>query len=217
MRRSSRTLPWQSSAKASPRSASSERSWNSSNSTAPMPDSSGSSRIMRVNTPSVTTSMRVFGPDFDTMRARKPIRSPTASDNECAMRSAAARAAMRRGSSTRILRPCSQPSSIRARGTRVVLPAPGGATRTAELRAAKVARSSSRTASIGSGAANCIAAVSGGHVPSASTMCGRRRRLAELPPRFMSCHRADCPDIDGGADEHGQRAWRSTRCHSIEA
>ena len=92
---------------------------------------------MRVKTPSVTTSMRVFGPDFETIRARNPIRSPTASDKECAMRSAAARAAMRRGSSTRILRPWSQLSSINASGTRVVLPAPGGATRTADARAAR--------------------------------------------------------------------------------
>ena len=80
MRRSSRKPRWQSSARASPRSASSERSWNSSNSTAPMPESSGSSRISLVKTPSVTTSMRVFGPDFETIRARNPIRSPTASD-----------------------------------------------------------------------------------------------------------------------------------------
>ena len=154
MRRSSRKPRWQSSARARPRSASSERSWNSSNSTAPMPESSGSSRIMRVKTPSVTTSMRVFGPDFETIRARNPIRSPTASDKECAMRSAAARAAMRRGSSTRIFRPWSQLSFIKASGTRVVLPAPGGATRTADAHAARALRTSSRTASIGSGGVN---------------------------------------------------------------
>ena len=47
-----------------------------------MPESSGSSRIIRVKTPSVTTSMRVVGPDFETIRARNPIRSPTASDKE---------------------------------------------------------------------------------------------------------------------------------------
>ena len=88
------------------------------------------------------------------MRARNPIRSPTGSDSECAMRSAAARAAMRRGSSTRILRAPSQPSSIKASGTRVVLPAPGGATSTAEGCAASAVRRSSRTASIGSGVAN---------------------------------------------------------------
>ena len=165
MRKLSRKPRWQSRASASPRSASSERSWNSSNSTAPMPESSGSSRIMRVKTPSVTTSMRVFGPDFETIRARNPIRSPTASDKVFAMRSAAARAAMRRGSSTRIFRPPSQLSSISARGTRVVLPAPGGATRTAEVRAARASHNSSRTASIGSGVANFMAVVSSGPWP----------------------------------------------------
>ena len=111
-----------------------------------------------MKTPSVTTSMRVFGPDLETIRARNPIRSPTASDKECAMRSAAARAAMRRGSSTRIFRPWSQLSSIKASGTRVVLPAPGGATRTADAHAARALRTSSRTASIGSGGANFMPA-----------------------------------------------------------
>jgi hypothetical protein len=53
-----------------------------------------------VKTPSVTTLIRVFGPDFETIRARDPIRSPTASEKECAMRSAAARAAMRRACAT---------------------------------------------------------------------------------------------------------------------
>jgi len=116
---------------------------------------------MRLKTPSVTTSMRVLGPDLETIRARKPMRSPTASDKECAMRSAAARAAMRRGSSTRIFRSWSQRSSIKASGTRVVLPAPGGATRTADVRMAKAPSNSFRMASIGSGAVNFMAAVSG--------------------------------------------------------
>ncbi|EGO62333.1 hypothetical protein ALO_19202 [Acetonema longum DSM 6540] len=43
---------------------------------------------------------------------------------------AAARAARRRGSSIRIRRPASQGVSKRAKGTRVVLPAPGGAVNT---------------------------------------------------------------------------------------
>ena len=63
-RRSSRSPPWASSASARPRSASRQRSWNSSKSTAATPSSAGSSRIMRVNTPSVTTSMRVRGRDL---------------------------------------------------------------------------------------------------------------------------------------------------------
>ena len=87
------------------------------------------------------------------------------------MRSAAARAAIRRGSSTRIFRPRSQVSFIKARGTRVVLPAPGGATRTTDAHAAKAVRTSSRTASIGSGGANSISAVSSSHVRFATAAC----------------------------------------------
>ena len=58
--RSSRSAPASSRHSASPRSALSERSWNSSKITAPTPDSSGSDWIIRVSTPSVTTSMRVL-------------------------------------------------------------------------------------------------------------------------------------------------------------
>ena len=90
-RRSSRRAPCASSASASPRSASSERSWNSSNSTAATPSSAGSSRIMRVNTPSVTTSMRVRAETRLCRRTRRPIVSPTFSPSVAAMRAAAAR------------------------------------------------------------------------------------------------------------------------------
>ncbi len=51
-------------ASARPRSASSERSWNSSNSTAATPSSIGSSRMSRVKIPSVTISIRVLPRDF---------------------------------------------------------------------------------------------------------------------------------------------------------
>ena len=78
-RRSSRKPACASSASARPRSASSERSWNSSKSTAATPSSAGSSRIMRAKTPSVTTSMRVRGPTFEPSRTRKPTVSPTSS------------------------------------------------------------------------------------------------------------------------------------------
>ena len=110
-----------------------------------------------------------LGDDLDTClrpgfrdhpRAQSNPLSDSLADRVCAMRSAAARAAMRRGSSTRILAGPSQLSSINANGTRVVLPAPGGATRTADGRAAKASRNSSRTASIGSGVANFMAVVS---------------------------------------------------------
>ena len=77
--RSSRRPCCASRASARPRSASSERSWNSSNSTAAMPLSSGSSRISRVNTPSVTTSMRVLADIFEPKRTRKPTVSPVRS------------------------------------------------------------------------------------------------------------------------------------------
>src|SRR3981189_3406236 len=70
------------------------------------------------------------------------------------MRSAAARAAIRRGSSTRIVRPCAQGSSASTSGTRVVLPAPGGATRTAASRAANAAVRAGSASSIGSGNLN---------------------------------------------------------------
>ena len=148
-RRSSRSPDCASSASARPRSASSERSWNSSNSTAAIPVSSGSSRIMRAKTPSVTTSMRVRPETLEPSRTRRPTVSPTRSPSSEAMRSAAARAARRRGSSTMIRRSSRQTASRRARGTRVVLPAPGGATRTAFGRASSAPIRSPRTASIG--------------------------------------------------------------------
>ena len=69
----------------------------------------------------------------------------------CAIRSALARAAIRRGSSMMIFLPSSHGASSSASGTRVVLPAPGGATSTAALRRSSVPASSSSTASIGRG------------------------------------------------------------------
>ena len=63
-----------SSARARPRSASRERSWNSSNRTAATPSSAGSSRIMRAKTPSVTTSIRVLRPILEPRRTRRPDR-----------------------------------------------------------------------------------------------------------------------------------------------
>src|SRR6185436_20416709 len=67
------------------------------------------------------------------------------------MRRAAARAAIRRGSSITICRPPPIPAASRARGTRVVLPAPVGATRTADGPSRRAARSGERTSSIGRG------------------------------------------------------------------
>src|SRR5947199_1251505 len=67
------------------------------------------------------------------------------------MRSALARAAIRRGSSTMIFLALAQGSSSSASGTRVVLPAPGGATSTAALLPASVRARSGMTVSIGRG------------------------------------------------------------------
>src|SRR5881398_2344248 len=71
------------------------------------------------------------------------------------MRAAAARAAIRRGSSMMSFVPATHGSSSRASGTRVVLPAPGGACKTAAVDAASADRTSFRTSSIGSGALLC--------------------------------------------------------------
>ena len=142
--RSSRRPCCASSASARPRSASSERSWNSSNRTAATPSSAGSARIMRVNTPSVTTSMRVRFETRLVSRTRRPIVSPTFSPSVAAIRAAAAaRAARRRGSSRMRRLPFAHGSSMSASGARVVLPAPGGATSTA-LRCGASAEPSAR-------------------------------------------------------------------------
>ena len=60
-------------------------------------------------------------------RVRKPTVFPTGSPKSCAMREATARAATRRGSSSRIFLPPIQWLFIKDRGTMVLLPAPGGA------------------------------------------------------------------------------------------
>ncbi len=150
MRRSSRSRPWASRARARPRSASRLRSWNSSKITQATPASSGSARTCRVKTPSVTTSTRVAAETLDCMRTRKPTVRPTGSPKVAAMRSAAARAARRRGSRTMILPLPTQGSASSSSGTTVVLPAPGGATRTAALCVDSAAFSPGRASSIGS-------------------------------------------------------------------
>ena len=137
-RRSSRKPSCASSASARPRSASSERSWNSSNSTAATPSSDG---IVEDH-----AREHALGDDLDpgarprpgsaAARAGRPSRRPV-SPSVAAMRSAAARAASRRGSSTMILPLAAKASSSSASGTRVVLPAPGGATSTARVPASQ--------------------------------------------------------------------------------
>src|SRR5690606_30359293 len=75
-------------------------------------------------------------------------RRPTGSPSSSAMRSAAARAATRRGLSSTTC-PVHHGSPISAGATAVVLPAPGGATSTAELRSRRAASSAGSTAWIG--------------------------------------------------------------------
>ena len=138
-----------SSANARPTSACRLRSWYSSNSTAAMPSSAGSLCSIRVNTPSVTTSMRVRLPTRVSSRMRKPTVSPTRSPSVAAMRSATARVASRRGSSITMRLPRTHGSSSNASGTTVLLPAPGGATTTALLPERSAAASGARASSIG--------------------------------------------------------------------
>ena len=111
--------------------------------------------MSRVKMPSVMISIRVRLEILEPNRTRKPTVSPTRSPSVCAMRSAAARAASRRGSRTRIRRFfsafCAQSSRASTNGTRVVLPAPGGATSTAAVLARNAAVKSGNAASIGSG------------------------------------------------------------------
>ena len=127
-RRSGRSAPRASQASASARSASSERSWNSSSTRCETPSSEGSAWMRRVSTPSVTTSIRVAAETRASPRIRRPTVRPTGSPSVSAMRAAAARTARRRGSS---ITTRAAPSARSASGTRVVLPAPGGAWRTA--------------------------------------------------------------------------------------
>ena len=98
--------------------------------------------------PSVTSSMRVAGEMTRSKRTSYPTVSPTRSPRSSAMRRAASRAAKRRGSSTMILP--SMPASRRAGATRVVFPAPGGASSTTVPAVRAFSTTSGKTASMGS-------------------------------------------------------------------
>jgi hypothetical protein len=104
-----------------------------------------------VNTPSVITSIRVRFEILEPKRTRRPTVSPTCSLKVAAMRLDAARAASRRGSSSRIFLSAAHGSSSSTSGTRVVLPAPGGATSTAVLLARNAAVSRGSASSMGRG------------------------------------------------------------------
>ena len=134
-----------------------------------------------MNTPSVMTSMRVRLETLEPKRTRRPTVSPTCSPSVDAMRAAAARAASRRGSSSSIFLSFAHGSSSSTSGTRVVLPAPGGATSTAELPPRNAAVRRGSASSIGKLVAKIRAA-------GALTLCGRadyfthRRRGGQIGP-----------------------------------
>ncbi len=146
-RRSGRSAARISSASARPRSPCRLRSWNSSKIRQPMPGSSGFDWIIRVRMPSVTTSIR--RPGTASPRMRYPTLAPGRSPRLSASRAAAARAATRRGSSM-TMRPDTSPSLASQSGTRVVLPAPGGACSTARPAERRAAERAGRIGSIGS-------------------------------------------------------------------
>ena len=98
--------PWASRARARPRSASRLRSWNSSKITPATPSSAG---IVQDHAGEDALGDHLDAGarprPCDCIRTRKPTVSPTGSPRVAAIRSAAARAARRRGSSTMILPP----------------------------------------------------------------------------------------------------------------
>jgi len=98
--------------------------------------------------------MRVRLEILEPKRTRRPTMPPISSPSVNAIRDAAARAASRRGSSTRIFLSSAQGSSSRTNGTRVVFPAPGGATRTAALLSRSAAVRCGKAESMGRGVSN---------------------------------------------------------------
>mmetsp|Transcript_62261 Transcript_62261/g.126808 ORF Transcript_62261/g.126808 Transcript_62261/m.126808 type:complete len:464 (-) Transcript_62261:437-1828(-) len=164
-RSSSRKFCWTSRSNAREVSEPEPRSWNSSRTTIPIPDSSGSSRRRFSRTPSVTTLMRVEGPNLVSSRMAYPTVPPgEPSPIRADMRWAADRTATRRGATTRIccgwlpmlllLLSCSASSwrnkSRRScRGTMVVFPAPGAAWSNRFGLDARLSRTDSRTSKMG--------------------------------------------------------------------
>ena len=145
-RRSGRIVPRTSRRNAAAVSASRWRSWHSSMITTSTPASSWSRCSRWSSTPVVTTSTTVPRPTTRSPRTVKPTRSPGRSPSSHAIRRAAARAAILRGSATSTRRAGPPPvSPARTRGTRVVLPVPGGAHSTAAPRSSS-ARSRAGTA-----------------------------------------------------------------------
>jgi hypothetical protein len=109
------------------------------------PEIKGSLCSRAVRIPSVAMRSRVEASYCRSNRTCQPTSRPTVQPCSAAMRRAMARAATRRGCST-----MTGPSGRSAGGTRVVLPAPGGATTTSARRARTARTISGRCASIGS-------------------------------------------------------------------
>src|SRR5437016_1750202 len=116
--------------------------------------------------PSVATSSRVAGPNRRSNRICQPISAPIVQPRSSAIRWAIARAATRRG-----WRRITGPSATSAGGTRVVLPAPGGAVTTTARDWRAASTISGTKGSIGSGgsdtdrtayASSAVAAVAAG-------------------------------------------------------
>ena len=123
-----------------------------------------------------------FGDDFDprgVADARFQTRAvtdrwPTLSPSDSAMRVATARAASRRGSSMTMRCLPSHGASSNANGTRVDLPAPGGACSTTLRCATSAARSSGSAVSMGRGAMEALTPM---HYRGDSPLCGNCRRI----------------------------------------
>ena len=148
-RRSGRTVSRASRANARPMSVGTLRSWTSSKITRPTPGSSGSCCSRRVSTP--------FGDDLDPRVAADAtlvasLVADEAADlgSEATPPSAVRRLAVasRRGSSI-TMRPSSHGCSISHSGATVVLPAPGGATSSAEPWCSSASPNSARTSTTG--------------------------------------------------------------------
>ena len=184
-RSSGRRARCRSSASASAKSVSRLRSCASSKKIAATPSSPGSVCRRRTSRPSVTTSTRVRSENCRSRRVESPMVPPGwSSPSRDAMRRAAARAATRRGSNTRMRPPAAQASSISASGTMVVLPAPGGAISTALealLRAARSAGSASVTGNSGSMGGGDYPGIPVHVTPTVSAI--KRRGVASARPR----------------------------------
>src|SRR5204863_9407277 len=140
-----------------------------------------------------TNHKRVFAPPCSSKRTLYPTVSPRRSPRSSATRRAAIRAAKRRGSRT-ITSPRISERSKSAGGTRVVFPAPGGASMTSAELLRSSARISGMTSSIGS--ADVVTIVS--TTPARSLLRFQRgrkfsNRRVLIGPHGKSC---ECVEVE---------------------